>query len=104
MRILPLKRAATGPTRVFTTACHSLSDRRSSDSHPGMHSFNMAGSFSAFHTASGGACTIRVLDISIRGPSFRRPVPPSLYATLNDDHRSANAARAHRTDTVEREG
>ena len=59
-RILPLKRACTGPMRVATTERHSVSVTRSNVSQPGMHAFSATGSFSAAHTAAGGAPIVRV--------------------------------------------
>src|SRR5690349_14073016 len=79
MRIVPPKRADTGPMREATIAFHVVSSMRSSDSHPGTHSLRIAGSFSAAHTLSGGAGTILVLVSCTR--------PPERDVTLHHDHR-----------------
>ena len=65
MRIVPVNFAETGPTFAATTARHSLSPMRSSDSHPGMDACNIAGSLSAAHTAAGDAGITRLLVISM---------------------------------------
>src|SRR5258705_13966392 len=84
----PLKRAETGPTLAATTTCHSVSVVRSRDSHPGIASLSTAGSLRAVQTTSGGAFTMRVLVISIRGTS-----PPTRVAMLPHDPLPARRQR-----------
>src|SRR6266851_683120 len=61
----PVKRALTGPTRAVIVNRYSLSDSRSTDSHPGMQALSTSGSLSARHVVSMSAGTVRLPFISM---------------------------------------
>src|ERR1700694_4282650 len=61
----PVKRALTGPTRAVIVNRYSLSDTRSTDSHPAMHALSTSGSLSARQVVSISAGTVRLAFISM---------------------------------------
>src|SRR6202790_3573408 len=61
----PVKRALTGPTRAVIVNRYSLSDARSTDSHPAMHALSTSGSLSARQVVSMSAGTVRLPLISM---------------------------------------
>src|ERR1700730_594421 len=61
----PVKRALTGPTRAVMANRYSLSDTRSTDSHPAMHALSTSGSLSARQVVSMSAGTVRLPFISM---------------------------------------
>src|SRR6202790_5500319 len=61
----PVKRALTGPTRAVMVNRYSLSDTRSTDSHPGMQALSTSGSLSARQVVSMSAGTVRLPFISM---------------------------------------
>src|SRR3984893_11622057 len=61
----PAKRALTGPTRAVMANRYSLSDTRSTDSHPAMHALSTSGSLSARQVVSISAGTVRLPFISM---------------------------------------
>src|SRR6266853_2739228 len=61
----PAKRALTGPTRAVMVNRYSLSETRSTDSHPGMQALSTSGSLSARQVVSMSAGTVRLPFISM---------------------------------------
>src|SRR6266446_509206 len=61
----PVKRALTGPTRTVMVNRYSLSETRSTDSHPGMQALSTSGSLSARQVVSISAGTVRLPFISM---------------------------------------
>src|ERR1700681_2245830 len=61
----PVKRALTGPTRAVMVNRYSLSDTRSTNSHPAMHALSTSGSLSARQVVSMSGGTVRLPFISM---------------------------------------